>query len=33
MRVGMAQDLSAARAELQELMIAARWDSPVMPGR
>ena len=29
-RVGMAQDLSAAGAEL---MTAGRWDSPTMPAR
>ena len=33
MRVGMAQDLSAAGAELPELMTAGRWDSPTMPAR
>ena len=32
-RVGMAQDLSAAGAELPELMTAGRWDSPTMPAR
>ena len=32
-RVGMAQDLSAAGAELPELMAAGRWDSPTMPAR
>ena len=32
-RVGMAQDLSAAGAELPELMTASRWDSPTMPAR
>ena len=32
-RVGMAQDLSAAGAELPELMTAGRWDSPAMPAR
>ena len=32
-RVGMAQDLSAAGAELPELMTAGRWDSPTMPTR
>ena len=32
-RVGMAQDLSAAGAELPELMTAGRWDSPIMPAR
>ena len=32
-RVGMAQDLTAARAELLELMTAGRWDSPTMPAR
>ena len=31
--VGMAQDLSAAGAELPELMTAGRWDSPTMPAR
>ena len=30
-RVGMAQDLSAAGAELPELMTAGRWRSPEMP--
>ena len=30
-RVGMAQDLSAAGAELPELMTPGRWDSPTMP--
>ena len=29
----MAQDLSAAGAELPELMTAGRWDSPTMPAR
>ena len=29
-QVGMAQDLSAAGAELPELMTAGRWDSPTM---
>ena len=33
MRVGMAQDLSAAGAELPELMTAGHWDSPAMPAR
>ena len=33
MRVGMAQDLSAAGAELPELMTAGRWDSPTMPAQ
>ena len=32
-RVGMAQDLSAAGAELPELMTAGRWDSPMMPAK
>ena len=32
-RVGMAQDLSAAGAELPELMPAGRWDSPAMPAK
>ena len=32
-RVGMAQDLSTAGAELPELMTAGRWDSPIMPAR
>ena len=32
-RVGMAQDLSAAGAELPELMTAGRWDSPTMPAK
>ena len=32
-RVGMAQDLSAAGAELPELMTAGRRDSPTMPAR
>ena len=32
-RVGMAQDLSAAGAELPELMTAGRWDSPIMPAK
>ena len=32
-RVGMAQDLSAAGAELPELMTAGGWDSPTMPAR
>ena len=32
-RVGMAQDLSAAGAELSELMTAGRWDSPTMPAK
>ena len=32
-RVGMAQDLSAAGVDLQELMTAGRWDSPTMPAR
>ena len=32
-RVGMAQDLSAAGAELPELMTAGRWESPTMPAR
>ena len=32
-RVGMAQDLSAAGAELLELMTAGRWDSPTMPAK
>lgn len=32
-RVGMAQDLAAARAELPELMDAGRWKSPKMPAR
>ena len=32
-RVGMAQDLSAADAELPELMTAGRWESPTMPTR
>ena len=30
-RVGMAQDLSAAGAELPELMTTGRWGSPTMP--
>ena len=30
---GMTQDLSAAGAELPELMTAGRWDSPTMPAR
>ena len=29
----MAQDLSAAGAELPELMTAGRWDSPAMPAK
>ena len=29
----MAQDLSAAGAELPELMTAGRWDSPTMPAK
>ena len=29
----MAQDLSAAGAELPEMMTAAQWDSPTMPAR
>ena len=33
LRVGMAQDLSAAGAELTELMTAGRWESPTMPTR
>ena len=32
-RVGMAQDLSAAGAELPELMTADRWDSPTIPAK
>ena len=32
-RVEMAQNLSAAGAELPELMTTARWDSPTMPAR
>ena len=32
-RVGMAQDLSAAGAELPELMNAGRWDSSTMPAK
>ena len=32
-RVGMVQDLSAAGAELPELMTAGRWDSPTMPAK
>ena len=32
-RVGMAQDLSAAGAELPELMTAGRWNSPTMPAK
>ena len=32
-RVGMAQDLSAAGAELPELMTAGRWDSPTMSAK
>ena len=32
-RVGIAQDLSAAGAELPELMAAGRWDSPAMPAK
>ena len=32
-RVGMAQDLSAAGAELPELMTAGRWESPTMPAK
>ena len=32
-RVGMAQGLSAAGAELPELMTAGRWDSPTMPAK
>ena len=32
-RVGMAQDLNAAEAELPELMTTGRWDSPTMPAR
>ena len=32
-RVGMAQDLSSAGAELPELMTAGRWDSPTMPAK
>ena len=32
-RVGMAQDLSAAGAELPELMTAGRWNSPAMPAK
>jgi len=32
-RVGMAQDLSTAGAELTELMTAGRWKSPQMPAR
>ena len=32
-RVEMAQGLSAAGAELPELMTAGRWDSPSMPAR
>ena len=32
-RVGMVQDMSAAGAELPELMAAGRWDSPTMPAR
>lgn len=30
-RVGSAQDLAAAGAELTELMNAGRWQSPAMP--
>ena len=33
MRVGMAQDLSAAGGELPELMTAGRWESPAMPAK
>ena len=33
MRVGLAQDPSAAGAKLPELMTAGRWDSPTMPAR
>ena len=33
MRVGMAQDLSAAGAELSELITVGRWDSPTIPAR
>ena len=32
-RVGMVQDMSAAGAELPELMAAGRWDSPTMPAK
>ena len=32
-RVGMAQDLSAAGAEIPELMTAGKWDSPTMPAK
>ena len=32
-RVGMAQDLSAAGAELPKHMTAGRWDSPTMPAK
>ena len=32
-RVSMAQDLRAAGAELPELMIAEKWQSPAMPAR
>jgi hypothetical protein len=32
-RVGMAQDLAAAGAELPELMTAGRWKSSAMPAR
>ena len=32
-RVGMAQDLNTAGAELPELMTAGRWDSPTMPAK
>ena len=32
-RMGMAQDLSAAGAELPDLMTAGRWDSPTMPAK
>ena len=32
-QVGMAHDLSAAGAELPELMTAGSWDSPTMPAK
>lgn len=32
-RVGMAQDLTAAGADLPALMVAGRWKSPAMPAR
>ena len=32
-RVGMAQGLSTAGAELPELMTVGRWDSPTMPAK